>query len=869
VIRQRQFEADLAEEMEFHRTMSNGRDFGNATLAREDSRAVWISPWLESIWQDGAYAFRNLRRQPGFTAVVVLLLGIVIGLHTTLLTVLAGVMLRPWPGIKDPARVVTLYLLGPTGQPRPGPSFSVADVRSVTAGAKTLDGVAAMFGEDVRIGPKEAARPAGALLVSGNFFQMLGIDMAHGRGFVADEDRPGDPRPVAILTHDFWQSAFGGDPAIVGRSVRVNDTPFTIVGVVSQAFGNAEPAYGRSVFLPIAALPLLRTSDPSASALLYNADYRRADVVARLGPGATPRQARAELDLLSRDFVAPDGTKPRGSVVTDTAFFSHPGRMNGANGPLMVVALISAGLMLVWLLACANIGNLMLARAAARAREIGIRLSLGASRRRIVRQLLTEGFVLALIAGALGIGIAYELPFAILRVMGGSAASFPFRVTVDGVVLGYAVLLAGLSALAFGLAPALHATRADVARALAEREGLPASRFPLRGVLLGVQVAVSVVLLVSAGLLVRAAQRQSGTFDPGFSVNDVSVVSFELPPGAYDDARRQAFFTDLTAALGALPTGAIDAFGFASQEPSFLRRGFLAFVRRPGETPQQAKSIMYANVSAGYFNVLGIPIVAGRDFEPADATRPVVLINEAMAREYWPNDHPIGKTFVIAGGSNGLIGPNDRSKVLEIVGVIRNNRTNGLYEVSPMFYQPLSGARPVPKLLVRTSGPLPSDDLARIVQRIDPRVRTQTIALSAVLEERMQETRTGPMLAGVLGACALALATVGMFGVFAYAVRQRTREIGIRMALGAQPAAVVRLVLAGHSRAVAGGLVAGLLGGVAVSFVLRSRLHGLSPFDPVSYLGVAAVLAIAGLAASYVPARRATRVDPVVALRHE
>ena len=376
---------------------------------------------------------------------------------------------------------------------------------------------------------------------------------------------------------------------------------------------------------------------------------------------------------------------------------------------------------------------------------------------------------------------------------------------------------------------------------------------------------------MSAGLLVRAAQRQSATFDPGFAVNDVSVVSFELPVGAYDDARRQAFFSDVTAALGTLPAGAIDAFGFASQEPSFLRRGFHAFIRLPGQTPPQAKPIMFASVSPGYFDVLRIPIVTGRDFQPADATRPVALINEAMAREYWPNENPIGKTFVTSGGINGLIRPNDRSTVLEVVGVIRNAHTNGLYEVSPTFYQPLatSGARLVPKLLVRTSGPMPTDDLARLVQRIDPRVRTQTIALSAILQDRMQETRTGPMLAGVLGACALALATVGMFGVFAYAVRQRSREIGIRMALGAQPAAVVRLVLAGHSRAVVGGLVAGLVGGVAASTILRSRLHGLSPFDPVSYLGVAAILTVAGLAASYIPARRATRVDPVVALREE
>jgi predicted permease len=869
LIRQRQFEADLAQEMEFHRAMSNGRGFGNATLAREDSRAVWIWPWLESLWQDGAYAGRNLRRQPGFTAVVLLVLATVIGLHATLVTVLAGVMLRPWPGIKDPGRVVALYLRNAQGQPRPGPSFSIADVRDLAPRAASFEAVAAMASSEVRVGSGDAVRSAGALFVSGNFFELLGIEMARGRGFAANEDRMGDPSAVTVLSYDFWQSRFGGDQAIVGQAVRLNDVIFTIVGVSSREFGGSEPAYGKSVFLPVAALALVHADDPSPSGLADKSDFYRADVVARLARGVSRRQAQAELDLLSRDYAAPDGTKPRGSIVTDTAFFSHPGRMT-PNGPLVAASLVSAGLLLVWLLACANIGNLMLARAAARTREIGIRLSLGASRPRIVRQLLTEGFVHALAAGTLGVAVAYELPFVILRLMGGATASFPFRVAVDGVVVGYAVLIAALSALAFGLAPALHATRADVAHALAEHEGLPAWRFPLRGVLLGIQVAVSVVLLVSAGLLVRAVQHQSTAFDPGFSVNDVSVVSFELPPGGYDDARTHAFVTGMTAALRALPSGAIDASGFTSAEPSFLRRGFHTFFRLPGEPPEQGKPIMFSDVSPGYFNVLQIPIVAGRDFEPADQGRPVALINEAMARQYWPHDNPIGKTFVKSGG--GLVrrgaGP-PPSEVREIIGVVKNAHTNSLYEFVPMFYQVLSAGRPMPKLVVRTSGPVPSSEIARLAQRLDSNVRTQTIALAATLEERMQETKTGPILAGVLGACALALATVGMFGVFAYAVRQRTREIGIRMALGAQPSAVVRLVLGGHSRAVVGGLVAGLVGGMAASVILRSRLHGLSPFDPATYLGVAAILTVAGLAASYVPARRATRVDPVVALRHE
>jgi len=528
----------------------------------------------------------------------------------------------------------------------------------------------------------------------------------------------------------------------------------------------------------------------------------------------------------------------------------------------------------VWLIACANVGNLMLARAAARVREIGIRLSLGASRRRLIRQLLTEGFVLALIASGAGIAIAYKLPFFILHFLGGAAARFPFRVAVDGVVLGYSALLAGLSAAAFGLAPAVYATRTDVASALNEREGPPASRFALRGLLLGVQVALSVVLLVSAGLLVRGAQ-QAGSFDPGFAVNEVTAVSFELPPGTYDDARKRAFFADLTDALRTVPLGTLDAFGFATWEPDFLRRGYQTPVRLPDQTPTQARTLTNVDVSPEYLNVLRIPIVAGRNFASSDAGRPVVVINEAMARLYWPNENPIGKTILV-----------DRSEGREVVGVMRDAHTHSMGIVPPMFYQPLvaekdgsarsyrttpgrGSGRVVPRLLFRSSRGLPSMELQAIVARLDPRVRIQTTPLSEHLEARVQDSKWGPMLAAVLGGFALALATIGMFGVFACAVRQRTREIGIRMALGAQPSAVVRLVLAGHSRAVTAGLILGFFGAIASSIVMRSRLHGLSPFDPVSYLGVAVLLAAAGLAASYVPARRATRVDPVVALRYE
>jgi len=861
VIRQRQFERDLAEEIEFHRAMAQRdleqhgvgtvtadsmarRMLGNTTLAREDSRGVWIWPWLESIWQDAAYAMRNLRRQPGFTAVVVLVLATVIGLHTTLVSIVAGVVLRPWPGIRDADGVLEIYLIEPTGRAAP---FSLAAYRTLAEQVTSLAGVAASMADDVRIGTGENVRSTASLLVSGNFFDLLRISVAPGRGFAPDEDRFTAPQPVVVLAWDFWQSHFGGDPAIVGRTVRINDVPFTIIGVANREFGAAEPAYGKQLFLPLASRTLLRPTEVPAPCCV--------DVTGRLAPSATRQQARAEVDTLSRDLVLPGDTKPRGARLTGTEFIARPGRTDSV-GPLAALSAVSAGLILVWLIACANIGNLLLARAAGRVQEIGIRLSLGASRRRIVRQLLTEGFVLALAGSAIGVGVAYELPFAILHFLSETTTAFPFRVAVDGVVLGYAVLLAGLSAAAFGLAPSLLATRSDVAAVLNERQGPPAARLALRGLLLGVQVALSVVLLVTAGLLVRGAE-QAGAFDPGFAVNDVSAVSFDLPPGTYDEAQKRAFFGDLTEALYGMPQGAIDAFGFATWEPTFIRRGYVSPIRLPDEAPAQARMISYVDVSPHYLNVLKIPIVAGRNFDTSDPSS-VVVINEAMARQYWPAGNPIGKTFLLG-----------RSDIRQVVGVMRDAHTHSMGTVRPIFYAPLRFGRVVPKLLVRTSGAAPSAALKRIVSSLDPRVRIQITPLSAQLEARIEESKWGPRLAAVLGGFALVLSTVGMFGVFAYAVRQRTREIGIRMALGAQPSTVVRLILGGHSRAVVAGLVVGFFGAIAASIVMRSGLHGLSPFDPISYLGVAVLLAAAGLAASYVPARRAVRVDPVVALRYE
>jgi len=823
---------------------------------------MWTLPSLDSVWQDIRYAARTLRRQPGFAAVAILMLATVTGLNTSLFTFVTALSLHPPTGITNPSRVVSLYPVVSPGEPE---LFSVAEYRFLADHATSLTAAAFVPAGAVQLGPKSANGTTVAMLVSGNFFDTLGIRTTRGRGFLPDEDRPAAPQPVAVLGAGLWESRFGSDPEIVGRTLLINNVPFAIVGVGSGDFVGLDPAVeGRpGVFLPMAAFGLLHPE--------FAANLGSTNIVGRLASGATREQARTEADGLLRQFDREAGTAARSLIVTGTAFLSRPGR----SVILVVLGLISIALLLVWLLACANVGNLQLARAAARGHEIGVRLSLGASRGRVVRQLLTEGFVLAIVAGALGVGMAYAFPPLLLRFVGERTAvdALNFSLAPDAVVLSYAVILAGASAMAFGLAPALHVTRSDVARTLRDGEGLPPSRFPLRNVLLGVQVAVSVIVLVGAGLLVRRVQRQA-SFDPGFSVDDVVVVSFAPPADAayVDTAHSNAFVAELTESLRQLPIG---PFGFTTREP-FSFGGNPTVFRLPGETAAQGRAISYVDVSPGYLDALHVPVIAGRGFEPADAARPVVVINESMARRFWPNDNPVGKTFFTG-----------QSETREIVGIVRNI-SDGLEEVYPMFYRPLGsspggsaielrGGRrvvgtdggPIPQLLVQTTSPAASEAIASAVARIDSRVRVRTRPLSASVEERRQAFRVGPLLAGLLGTFALMLATVGMFGVFAYAVRQRTREIGIRMALGAQSADVVRLILAGHSRAVMVGLVVGLLGAIAASQVLRGFLYGLSPFDPIAYLGVAVLLAFAGLAASYVPARRATRIDPLAALRHE
>ena len=884
--RHRRLDRDLDDELAFHLAMKQDRlaadgvsadeaarhaerRLGNLTRLKEDLREVWTFSSLESVGQDLAYALRGLRRQPGFSATVVVVLASVIGLNTTLFTVLAGVALRPWPGITEPSGVRRLYLADPSGH---FAGMSLADARSLSTHSTTLAGVAIMKNSPVRVGRAEGATANEALLVNGSFFDVLGVEMARGRRFVEIDDKLGAPVPVAIVSFAYWQSRLRGDPGVVGSTLTINDTVFTVVGVVSPAFGSAEPAYDKDLFLPMAALELLKPDDPSSRTFLYDANACCVDVAVRLSPRATATTAHAELSVLASRFLSFSGNAASGIALTSTEFLRQPGRADSSQA-LATAALLSAALILVWLIACANVGNLLLSRAAARSGEIATRLALGASRYRVVRQLVTEGLALALLAGALGVVLAYYLPFVVFRVVAerGTVGFFPFSVTPDAVVFLYATVLAAASCVVFALLPALRVTHADLIGSLKRRESLSPGGVRLRGILLAAQVAVSIVLLISAGLLIRGVQRQAGAFDPGFAVDGITMAQFELPEGAYDRPRATAFFDQLAQAVRQLP---VDSSAFASHEPfSRYRNGTLFHL--PGESRQQSRQILFLNVSVEYFPLLAVPLRSGRYFEPGDVARPVVIINETMARSYWPGENPIGKTFFIRPR-----GPVDTMASREIVGVVGDVRTSTATRILPMFYHPiLAGddvfghisrdprASQAPILLLKTDADV-STEIRQIVERLEPAARVRMSPLAASVDSMLMTARLGPMLSALLGVFALALTTVGAFGVFAYAVRQQRREIGIRMALGAPPAAVVRLVLASHMRALAGGAVIGLVGSLAASAVLQNRLHGLSPVDPLAYGMVALLLVSSGLAATIAPLRRATNTNPLDTLRN-
>jgi predicted permease len=563
-------------------------------------------------------------------------------------------------------------------------------------------------------------------------------------------------------------------------------------------------------------------------------------VAGRLAPGYSRGQAEAELTVLSAQFHARYKLDPVKILLADPNILSASRQRRDF---MPVFALMFTGLILVLLLACANVSNLLIARAAARRREIEVRRALGAPRSRIVRQLLTEGFVIAFGAAALGLILAYRLPEYVFSLSGEGPG---VHLTPDLKVMLYAAALAIVSCLAFALAPALQSARRDSSPTLKN------TRAPLRNILLAGEAAISVVLLIGAGLMTTGVKSASQR-DPGFRIRDVSVVTFEVPVSSYDSKRTVEFFRELSKAVRDTPE--LGVAGITAREP--LGSGhWITDFRLPGEPADTVHGIEYQEVSAGYFDVLGVPIVQGRDFRSGDEGRQPVIVNESMARRYFGSVDAAGKTIIVGG------------RPRDIVGVARDASLAYLEGPGPTLFTLFSGNQ-IPKLLIRAGISGTPEMLSSLAKSIDPRARAQAAPLTENVNRQLQGSRVMAGVAGMLGIFALILAIVGISGVFSYVVEQRTKEIGIRMALGAAPSQVIALVLSGTARAAIIGLAIGYAAAAGFARLLGEYLYGVSPYDPRAYLLVVAVLAIAGLLAAYLPARRATRVDPLTALRVE
>jgi predicted permease len=813
---------------------------GGADVVKERVRAAGWEAVVESIGRDFRRAVRGLIASPGFTLVAVATLSVGVAVTTTELTVSNTVLRQHWP-VPEPSRVFTIISV------RGGPSISPAGARYLSAHATTFVGIIAVrclsgMRGDCRMSVNGSE--ASVDFVSGNYFTVLGLRLRAGRGFADDEDRLDAPSAVAVISDALWRNRLGADPGVIGSTIRIDEVPFTIVGVASPDFTGTRTER-KDIWLPLSAMLLVRPHDPETREQLVSpsGDRSEAAVAGRLAPGVTADQARAELATLQRAYLLEHQLKDHGVRLMPTTFFPNPAKLATAAG---LFALMFGAVTLVLLLTCANVGNLLLARAAARAREIAICLALGASRRRVVRQMLTESLLLALVAGAIGVAASFVIPGAIMtRVFGDVSWQF----APDAVVIGIATFIAALTCVAFGLAPALHATRADVGSVLKSGDpaaGGSASRARLRDTLLAVQVAISLLLLVDAGLLVRGIQRAHEQ-NPGFRTKGIVVLSFELPP-SYDSTRIWAFSRQL---MSETRTVAGTPVAFASNVPFGSSAG--TRFRLVGDAPTVDRVSNVIDVSPSFFDVLGMPVVAGRGLTPSD-DETAVLVNQTLARDLWGDENPLGKVILEGDGAR------------QVVGVVRDASLYRIDRVEGVVFRPI-GRRRAPAMMLQGPTPATTQAVAALAARVDSRVQVHVDSIAGNVDRQLEGLRATATLASILGVVALFIAAIGVFGVFAYVVQARTREIGIRTALGASTRRVVGLMVRESSRAILAGLGGGIVLAVATGRVLGSVLYGATVFDPMIIGVTALTLTVVGILATWIPARRAARIDPVTALR--
>jgi predicted permease len=843
------------------------RAFGNPTALKEETRVSWGWIWLEQFAQDLRYGARSLAKNPGFTLVAVFAVALGIGVNAGIFSVLNGMALKLLP-VPAASQIVSVDQMFSGKVQRnvhgePG-LFSYSEYKTYRENNRVFSGLLAYapFIGDVPLGG-ETAKPVTGAVASCNFFDVLQERPALGRPFVEGDCGAPGANPVAVLSDELWRSQFAADPAIVGKTISLNRTKFAVIGVAASGFRGLDP-WPSEFWIPVT---MQKALEPDRD-LLPDDNTGWLAILGRISPGVSMEEVRANLGVIAARIDQQYPERVTRLVIHRATFL---GRAEERSFAFSIGGIVLVAVGLVLLIACANVANLLLARASARQKEITIRRSIGGSRWRIVRQLLTESLLIAFLGGLLGSVMVFwsigAVAHYLLAHLPHEIPQLTWDVSPDPRVWGYALVLTAVTGIVFGLAPALHATRQDLSSALkgdsATLLGKSARGGKLRSVLVGVQAAVCMVLLIAAGLLMRGLYSAQNV-EPGFAMKGIVQARFDLSSAqGYDAARAQAFQRELMTRVVALP--GVDGVEQARVMPlgnQFLGTGFTL----PGET--EGRQVEFNVVSPGFFSMMGMPIVRGRTFTDVEtrADAGALIVTESTARALWPGREAIGQTL-----------RDEEKKEFQVVGVVRDSQASHLGKTDGMFVYMPAGPKEqrTAQILVHTANGDGDADAATMkaireaARALDPDLIVDVSKLEDNMELWRTPSRIVAALSGVLGALALLLAAIGVHGVVSYGVSQRIREIGIRLALGADGRDVMRLVLRQAMRPVVIGGVIGILVSGAVSQVLSGVLYGIGAHDPMAFVGVPVFLLAMAWLASYVPARRASRLDPIEALRHE
>ena len=826
---------------------------------------------MQTLWQDVRYAFRMLTKNLGFSAIAVLSLALGIGANTTIFTVVNAILLNPLP-VKDVSRVVEV---------------DTVDVKTRVTTANSVSGMSYPNFQDYArqtqvlstmtclVGPLPLTWSGGSeprqlqgQIVSASYFDLLGLRPAAGRFFLPDEDTKPGGNNVAVLSYSLWINKFGGNASTLGQTITLNATAYTVIGIAPHGFkGTFTFLDAEEVWIPVSMYP-----QALAGFFKDNFNDRRflATVVyGRLKDGVSLAGAEASLKTVAAGLERAYPKDNAGRSVALTPLADAAVGVNQRSQFTLAGGLMMGIVGLVLLIACVNLANLLLAQAASREKEISVRAAMGASRGRVFQQLFTESMVLAFLSALVGLAIAYGGRSVLWSFRPPFIANSDLDLGFDSHVLLFTLSIALLTAVLIGVAPALKAARPNLIEVLkvgGRGNTIGWASSPFRSMLVVTEIALALVALIGAGLFIRSMQKAQ-RIDPGFESARLFVFNFDLGALHYDEGRGQQFFR--AAIQRAQTAPGVESATIADAPPLVGAAGFSRTIFPEGQdetSGYRGTLTQLDNIAPNFFETLRIPLVTGREFDDSDraTTKPVAIASEAMAKHFWPGENAVGKRFHFFGDPT----------LREIVGVVRNTVVNNIgEEPQPLAYLPMTqNYSPLATMVVRTSGrPEPVISAVRAqVQSLDSNLAlTQVQTIGEVISQGLWAPRMGAALLAIFGGLALILAIIGVYGVLSYSVNQQTREIGIRMAMGAQTSRVLRLVVGQGMRLAGVGLLLGLIVAFAAMRVMSSLLFGVSAHDPLTFIGVSLVLAIAAVLACYIPARRATKVDPIIALRYE